>query len=273
MNVHPTDSIPAFVLGALDPEEALQVGEHLATCPTCRAEADAFRATLDVLPYAVPLLDPPSHVKQQILARIAASHSQPWPSAAMKARSRWLVGLLAGSLLLALAFGYMMADARSRLDLMTSQFLQSQQQLDALRRQAAEDQMASFIMAPQTVARQLASVDRNASAMIYMQPDLTRAVLVIHGMPKLAPGKIYQFWLTKPGAQVPATTFDVDEHGMATLMIEAPAPVDQYAQVMVTVEHSGGSTQPSDQIVLSGSLASVPHALGTCESNTILQRG
>jgi len=263
MSAHPTDSIPAFVLGALDPEEALQVGEHVAGCPTCRAEVDAFRATLDVLPYAVPQLDPPSHVKQQILARIAASHSQLWPSAASQARSRWLVGLSAGSLLLALAFGYMMADASRRLDLMTSQLVQSQQQIEALRRQAAEDQMARFIMAPQTVARQLMSVDRQASAMIYMQPDKTRAVLVIHGMPKLAPGKIYQSWLMKPGAQVPAKTFDVDEHGMATLMLEAPAPLDQYAQVMITVEQSAGSTQPSDEIVLSGSLASVPYALVT----------
>jgi len=236
MNAHPIDSIPAFVLGALDPEEALQVGEHVAACPTCRAEADAFRSTLDALPYAVPQLDPPSHVKQQILARIAASHSKLRPGAATAARSRWLIGLSVGALLLALAFGYMMAEARNRLDWMTGQFAQSQHELEALRGRVADDkQMASFIMAPETVAHQLTSPDRRASAMIYMQPGNTQAVLVIHGMPKLAPGKIYQFWLTKSGAQVPSKTFDVDDHGMATLVIEASAPVDQYAQVMITV--------------------------------------
>ena len=262
MNAHPIDSIPAFVLGALDPAEASQVGEHVAACPTCRAEADAFRTTLDVLPFAVPQLDPPSHVKQQILARIAASHSKLRPGAATAARSRWLIGLSVAALLLALAFGYMMADARSRLDQITSQFAQSQHELVALRRRAADDNhMASFIMAPQTVARQLASPDRRASAMIYMQPGNTQAVLVIHGMPKLAPGKIYQFWLARRGAQEPASTFDVDEYGTASLMIEAPAPINQYAQVMVTLEQSGGSTQPSGEIVLSGSLASTPHTL------------
>jgi anti-sigma-K factor RskA len=254
INAHPIDSIPAFVLGALDPDEALRVGEHVAACPTCRAEADAFRATLDVLPYAVPQLDPPSHVKQQILARIAASHSQIWPGATT-GRPRWLFGLSLGALLLVLAFGYMMADARSRL-------AQSQRQLDALRRQAtADNQMASFIMAPQTVARQLAGADRRASAMIYMQPGSSQAVLVMRGMPKLAPGKIYQFWLAKASAYEPAKTFDVDEHGAASLMIAAPAPLNQYAQVMVTIEQSGGGPQPHGEIVLSGSLAIAPHAL------------
>lgn len=257
MTPHPIDSIPAFVLGALDPEEALQVGEHVAACPTCGAEADAFHATLDVLPYALPQMNPPSHVKQQILARIAASHSEPRPAvvAAPGRGSRWLIGLSLGALLLALAFGYMMADARGRL-------AQSQQQLAALRRQATvERQIASFIMAPQTVVRQLASPGRRASAMIYMQPGSPQAVLVIKGMPKLAPGTTYQFWLAKPGVQESANTFDVDEYGTASLMIEARAPMNQYAQVMVTVEQAGGSAQPRGEVVLSGSLASMPHTL------------
>jgi hypothetical protein len=266
INTHPIDSIPAFVLGALDPDEALLVAEHVAVCPTCGAEADAFRTALDALPYAVPQLNPPSHVKQQILARIAASHYhlQQSAAAAARPRSRWLIGLSVGSLLLTLAFGYMMADARSQLGLMTSQLAQSQQTVEAVRHQVAEDnRMGSFIMASQTVVRQLASPDRRASAMIYMQPGNTQAVLMIHGMPRLAPGRIYQFWLAKPGVQVPATTFDVDERGAVTLMIHAPAPVDQYDRAMVTVEQRGGSTQPSDDIMLSGSLASILYALVT----------
>jgi len=265
INAHPIDSIPAFVLGALDPDEALRVGEHIAICPTCGAEADAYRTALDVLPYAVPQLNPPSHVKQQILARIAASHFHLQQGAATTARrrSRWLIGLSVGSLLLTLVFGYMMADARSHLDLMTSQLTQSQQTVEAVRHQAAEDnRMASFIMASQTVVRQLTSPDRRANAMIYMQPGNTQAVLMIHGMPRPAPGRIYQLWLAKSGVQVPATMFDVDEYGAVTLMIQAPAPVDQYDRAMVTVEQAGGSTQPSDNIMLSGSLASVPHTLG-----------
>ena len=91
---------------------------------------------------------------------------------------------------------------------------------------------------------------------MYMQPNNPHAILVVHGLPKVEAGRIYQFWLARPGVQVPANTFDVDANGTATLSIDAPAPVNEYDQVMVTVEASGGSQQPSQQVVLSGSLAS-----------------
>jgi hypothetical protein len=73
-------------------------------------------------------------------------------------------------------------------------------------------------------------------------------------MPHAEPGKVYQFWLAKPGVQVPSATFDVTDDGMAVVRIMAPTPVNQYDQVMVTIEQANGATLPSDQIVLSGSL-------------------
>ncbi len=256
MNAHPTDSIPAFVLGALDPDESFQVSLHLSTCDTCRAEAEAFRSAIDALPYMAPLQQPPPHVKHQLFARIAAAHGyKQIASAPQRTRPRWPMLLAAGATALALAFGVMMVEARSQL-------AQSQQALDGLRNQVAADkQMASFISAPQTVVRQLAGSDARARAAMYMQPANRHAMLVISGMPALAPGKTYQFWLAKPGVEVPANVFEVDQNGMAMLTIEAPAPIDQYTQAMITVEPSGGSAQPSTEIVLSGDLASAPPTL------------
>jgi anti-sigma-K factor RskA len=256
INAHPTDSIPAFVLGALDPDELYQVSMHLAACDTCRAEAEAFRSTIDALPSMAPLHHPPPRVKHQLFARIAAAGEQK-PNTRMpaRARSRWPMLLAAGATALALAFGAMMVDARAQL-------AQNQQSLDGLRSQVAADrQLASFISAPQTVVRQLAGPDARARAVMYMQPANPHAMLVISGMPALAPGQTYQFWLAKPGMQVPANVFEVDQNGVAMLAIEAPAPVDEYAQVMVTIEPSGGSTQPSSRIVLSADVASAPPAL------------
>ena len=45
-NDHPQDSIPAFVLGALDIDEALLVNAHVIECPGCRA--------FDTLDWRVP---------------------------------------------------------------------------------------------------------------------------------------------------------------------------------------------------------------------------
>ena len=57
--IHPyEDDIPAFALGALDPEEALQVSEHLVRCPSCRAEVAGYHAVVGLLLCAIPPQEP-----------------------------------------------------------------------------------------------------------------------------------------------------------------------------------------------------------------------
>src|SRR5919109_4621868 len=87
MNEHPHDSLPAFVLGALDADEAIRVTKHISTCPACRADAEAFRAVVDMLSYSPPCHEPPSHVKHQLVAQIAASTGAP-PALASLTRPR-----------------------------------------------------------------------------------------------------------------------------------------------------------------------------------------
>ena len=71
---HPyEDDIPAFALGALEPEEALLVKEHLAHCPDCRAEVAAYQAVVGLLCYAIPLQEPPAHLRERILTHIAVA--------------------------------------------------------------------------------------------------------------------------------------------------------------------------------------------------------
>ena len=257
MNAHPIDSIPAFVLGALDPDEALRVGLHLTACQECRAEAETFRASVDALPYAAPEHAPPAHVKAQLFARIGAAQlARPLAKPAARAPwSRALAGAAVLALVLALVLGVQLAAANRRVAELAGQLVASERAAAQLRAQLAEEQQAAvFIAAPQTVARRLDSPDRRASAAMYMQPDNPRAVLVVQGLPPAQAGTVYQFWLARPGVQVPANTFHVDQQGNAMLTIDAPAPVNQYDEVMVTVERDGGSNSPSDQVVLSGSL-------------------
>ncbi len=300
-NDHPQDSIPAFVLGTLDTDEALLVNAHVTACPGCRAEAEAFQAVLSALPYVAAPRHPPAHVKHQLLARIAAAapaeHFPTLNRPPARATVRWMQAATGGALALSLAFGMMFYNTNSQVALMNGQLAQSnqamlamkqeltegQQMLAQLNQQHAQDQTAvaqinsqhaqdaqaiaqmqtqtahdqrvtMFIAAPQTLARLLAGADQHAHATMYMQPDNPQAVLVIAGLPRIAPGKIYQFWLAKPGVQVPSATFDVTDDGLAVLQINAPAPVNQFDQVMVTIEQAGGATRPSDQIVLSGAL-------------------
>jgi hypothetical protein len=295
-NDHPQDSIPAFVLGTLDIDEALMVNAHVVQCAACRAEVETFQAVLSALPYAATPRQPPAHIKQQLLARVAAAPTDR-TSRPARATPRWTQAVTGGALALSLAFGYLIYDTNSRLAAiggelarsqqslaqLTERLGQSQQSIARLSEQHSNDQttiaristqrqqdqqalarmqeqiardrqVAVFIAAPQTVHRALAGSDRRAHATMYMQPDSPEAVLVVEGMPRVQPGKIYQFWLARPGVQVPSVKFDVGEEGMTVLRIQAPAPVNQYDQVMVTVEQASGASSPSGEIVLSGSL-------------------
>lgn len=298
-NDHPQDSLPAFVLGTLDLDEALLVNEHVLRCSECRAEVESFQEVLIALPYVATPREPPAHVKQQLLARIAATAQPAAAPSRRPAAPRWMQAVAGGALALSLVFGMMLYDTNSRLAAigstlaesqqsiaeMTSRLAQNQQAMARMSEQrtqdqqslarmsdqytqaqatlvrmqeqlAQEQQVTVFIAAPQTVHRVLDGSDRQARATMYMQPNNRQAVLVVEGMPHAEPGKVYQFWLAKPGVQVPSATFDVTDDGMAVVQIMAPTPVSQYDQVMVTVEQADGATLPSDQIVLSGSLVS-----------------
>jgi hypothetical protein len=298
-NNHPQDSLPAFVLGTLDIDEALLVNEHVLQCSECRAEVESFQELLIALPYIATPRQPPAHVKQQLLARIAATAQPAGGPARRPAAPRWMQVVAGGALALSLVFGMILYDTNSRLaaiggalsesqqsiaDMtnrlaqnqqamarlseqrtldqqnlarMSDQYTQAQATLVRMQEQLAQDQqVAVFIAAPETVHRVLDGSDRQAHATMYMQPNSREAVLVVEGMPQAEPGKIYQFWLAKPGVQVPSATFDVTDDGMAVVQIMAPTSVNQYDQAMVTVEQANGATLPSDQIVFSGSLVS-----------------
>src|SRR2546427_12418911 len=71
MNEHPHESLPAFALGALDADEAVQVTQHLSGFPTCRDHADTFSTVVGLLPHATAPRNPPAPVKHQLLALVA----------------------------------------------------------------------------------------------------------------------------------------------------------------------------------------------------------
>ena len=62
---HPelADDLAAYVLGAMDAEEALEVEAHLATCAECQAQLAAHRSVVPPLP---PAPEVPSRVWDRV---------------------------------------------------------------------------------------------------------------------------------------------------------------------------------------------------------------
>src|SRR5215211_2897505 len=63
--------LPAYALGALEPDERARVDDHLATCATCRAEAASYAYVVDSLGAAAPQESPPPALKERVLAAAA----------------------------------------------------------------------------------------------------------------------------------------------------------------------------------------------------------
>jgi len=100
---HPTTALPAFVLGALDVDDAVAVGQHVVACTRCRADVGAFVQSIALTPRAghVSALPRPE-VKRRLMARIAADQAaapDPAPRQGMAARLWRRVRLAAAAVL------------------------------------------------------------------------------------------------------------------------------------------------------------------------------
>lgn len=80
-----------------------------------------------------------------------------------------------------------------------------------------------------------------------------QALLMVNGLAPAPAGSVYQVWLTYEGKMVPGNTFSVDQDGYAVVNLDLSGDATEYIGVSVTVEPLGGSTSPSDFVVLVGS--------------------
>jgi Uncharacterized protein conserved in bacteria (DUF2337). len=302
--------IPAFVLGALDADEAARVAAHITNCPRCRTEAESFRDVVGLLPYASGALTPPPRVKRQLFARIAAAHDDASTETAPASRpmamprstrpGRWVLPAFAAMLALIIGLGTAAFEARGRADRLAVQLAsnqqmlrsmelqiagvrqtativeaqlrasvreldetrlqlaKSQQEIQALRTSERQDeQLVSFIAAPQTVSRPLGTTERapdDASARMFMQPGHNRLVLMIYGLKSAEPGKLYRLWLAKGNQPIAIGVVTVGPDGVAEFVVDAPEPMDAYDQVMITLDEVDTAAQPSEEVIFEANL-------------------
>jgi anti-sigma factor RsiW len=91
---HVLDLLPAFALGSLEADEALQVEDHLLSCWICRRESGAFQTIAEQLSLAVPPVNPSPELKERLMQRIQGSQApQPVPDQDLSGRA-WLERLL-----------------------------------------------------------------------------------------------------------------------------------------------------------------------------------
>jgi anti-sigma-K factor RskA len=221
----------AYVLGALEPEEAQAFARHLEGCQACRDEVASLERVVDALPAAAPQYRAPASLRQRVLEdgreheRQRAQAATPPHGTAPPARRRlrWPSRpVLAGAAALAVALIAVVVIALS-----------------------GGGPPASRVIT--------ATVTGPGSARVKVVGG--RAELILTNFPAPPPGDVYQVWLQRGSAKPSPTRtlFSVTREGAADVGVTGA--LSGVSRLMVTPERAGGSLVPTHAPVLVAPLA------------------
>jgi anti-sigma-K factor RskA len=100
-----------------------------------------------------------------------------------------------------------------------------------------------------TVSLKGTNIQPHAQGQLIANPSSQSAVLVVTGLPPLEAGKTYQVWLIA-NAPVSAGLLTVDANGQGVLIITSTESIGSFKSLGISVEPSGGSPQPTGDIVV-----------------------
>jgi len=247
---HISDLLPAYALNSLDTDEARQVANHLQTCDECYREYLGFQAVVDRLGFAASSMRPSPTLKGRLISRIRTVHS---PRTEAGPVIPWLKRLMPPRISMA----WMTATAVIIVLLVANVWL-----VEELAHYASAGVLAAATpmaaVTPvdldttlRTIALQSTSARYQAKGMILVSSDGTKGMLVVDGLPGIAPKHVFQAWLGEQSQPSSAGILNVNNTGYGWVEIKQPPhPLHEYHYFGVTVEPDGGSTHPTgDRIV------------------------
>ncbi|MFI5027717.1 MAG: anti-sigma factor domain-containing protein [Solirubrobacterales bacterium] len=205
------DDVAAYLLGALEPDEAAELERHLAGCEECRAELRWLEPAAQILPEAVERHKPPAELRARILATARSEAKRTAPRVKRRPLfSGWrpLAALGALALVLAAVGGY------------------------AIRGGGEHGGQATTMTA-----------GRPPGVTAQMVREGDAATLHLANVGELRSGRVLEAWVQRNGEVRPVSgLFVPDRGGRATTMIPDLRGVEV---VMVTAEPRGGSEHPT----------------------------
>lgn len=232
---HLEELMTGYVLGDLSPEEALEFQRLLAENPQLATEVSSLQEALEVLPYALPEVTPPPHLRTAILE---AANSSLTPTSTPKRFSLPWSKIAAGAAaLLALALGLDNYNLR--------------QQLKTVQ---AQKEVIEVLQQRNTRLFTLTGTENanTASGSIAINTNEQKAVIVFQNLPASPVGQIYRLWAIVDDKKIACANFDASQQGtvLAEFTIPAAACSSTKSTLAVTLEPSTLPPQPVGPAVM-----------------------
>ena len=234
---HILELLPAYTLGALDADEAAQVVLHLSHCAACQAEWQIYQTVTDDLPLAIDQVEPPARLRQELMARVERAEIPLrvsfWQEVTAVFRQHK-----------AIAFSQLALISLVVVLLVSNILLW--QQVTELESRPEPGQMQAI---------QLNNTGRipDADGYLIISADGLSGAVVLDQFPQLN-NQECQLWLVKDGERTSGALLSIDELGYGGGRVNAPEQLFNYTWAEVTIEATGGSTQPTGDVILSALL-------------------
>jgi anti-sigma-K factor RskA len=228
------DNIPAYAIGALDPDEIAALEAHLQTCASCRTELAGYRLVSESLLLATPPKQPPRALRQRLQSRLPNTKKTTRPF------QNWSFSQI--------VLGFVMLIL---LAVNITTFLQLQgiqhQQTKLLTQTEKNRIMLAMLSSPNS--QTLPIRDQNISGNLLLDKKHNKAILLIQDLPPLPENQAYQIWLIQPdGKRISAGLFRPEASEPYTAeIISVSQPLTNFLGIGVTIEPASGSKTPTGE--------------------------
>ncbi len=220
------DLAAAYALDALEGDELDTYIEHLTGCGPCRQEVARMREAAGSMATA-SAVEPPSELRSKVLQGLpGGARTAPEPR-----RLRWAWSIAAAAVVVVVVFAAMLAITSQRL--------------------SVANQIADVYAASDAQVVVIDSSQVGPARFTYSSAQ-QRGVFVGFSIPQPSSDHVYQLWIRGDDLPVPAGTFTPEADGSASVLVEVG--VQPGFGLGLTEEPSGGSEQPTGEVLLSADL-------------------
>ena len=257
-----SELLGAYSLDAVDGDELVDLEEHLASCPRCRAELDSLRELAGALGNSVE--PPPEGLWSKIADQLGARRDEdvehpPMPKLSTLERSPFRApspGRTRRTRSTVLFLGAVSVAASAVAVVLGIGLVRSQNNVSHLQQSVAHERAVAG-RTPAEVAlhtpghRTVDLVDSaNVELARFVIVPSGRGYLVSSSLPALSDGKTYQLWAITGSTPISLGVLGASPHGSTFTIAGAPLT----AKLSLTAEPSGGTVAPTGAIVASGTV-------------------